>query len=125
ASSIVVPLTGPLPLSVDPRPPQSRTGPRTSRPWARPRGAGSPRSRHRASRSPAHLPRVLAVPRDRALDPLAQAGPRLPAGRTQARHVEALLRRAVRHRGVPGRRAVVADDVGDRLGDLADRHVLA
>src|SRR4029079_9989142 len=62
-----------------------------------------------------------AVPRDGALDPLAQRCLRLePDGLPGARRVNASPRLAVRFRRVPGDAAFVPGHVGDQLRELAD-----
>src|ERR1700693_5817477 len=65
---------------------------------------------------------VLAVPRDRPLEPFAQRHARLEAEQlTSLARVEAPSRLAVRHRVVPLDLPCEAGELGDLLRELADR----
>src|SRR6187397_1144947 len=66
------------------------------------------------------------VPGDGALEPVPQRRRRLPAEEVaRAACVEAAARLPVRHRAVPGDAACEARDVGDELGEVADRDLVA
>src|SRR5690606_21094285 len=66
---------------------------------------------------------VVPVPGVRVLDAFSQADPRLPAEALEPAAVHELAGRAVGLAGVEGEVSFVADDVLDRLGELADGDV--
>src|SRR4029077_20912763 len=89
----------------------------------RPRRAttAAPR-RPRSRRSAGGGSRVLAVPRDRPLEPVTQGGARLEAEQlSRAAPIETGARLAVRHRAVPLDLAIEAGQLRDQLGQIPDR----
>lgn len=66
---------------------------------------------------------VFAVPGNSPFEPFAQIDLGLPPGFCELRDIKQFLRDSVGLRGVPVRFAFVADQGGNGLGDLADRHI--
>src|SRR5439155_13790562 len=95
-----------------PRDRRARAG---ARPGERPPSRGSSRAR-------AGQGRVLAIPRDRALEAGAERRPRLEAEElARPRSVEAPPRLAVRHLRVPDDLALEARELADQLRQVTDR----
>src|SRR5579862_790478 len=83
---------------------------------------GTIRSRRTATLAADMRDGVIAIPGDRPLEPLAKRGACLEAEElTRARCVQAAARLTVRHRRVPGQLSLEAGELGDRLGELANR----
>ena len=91
-----------------------------------PRAKGHGRPERRSNRTIALLSGCSGlVPLVSSTNAIRQPDPWSPTEGRQSRGVQELPRRPVRLGGIPGCLAAIAHDLGDDLGKLSDRHVVA